>query len=279
MQEKRNTSISKLFRFFLITYIFSYSMYAFSFIFQQMDQDLFSLLFRYTGGAGPLISTLVMIFVYERNPFRKDYWRRICDVKRIPLKWYFLIILMTPVLMGSAAIIDHLMNGNSPVPQLASTFMTAPWLIIPLLVFYLMFGPIPEEVAWRGYALDRFQTKLNPLSSSLILSAFWAGWHVPLFFLEGTYQHGIGFGNYGFFLYMLAFIFQTVIMTWIFNNTNRSILSAILFHFIVNFIGEMYDLSIDGESYYLLLWAIMALAVTIKGRMWRRIQIPVIKNG
>jgi membrane protease YdiL (CAAX protease family) len=278
MKMEKNTAGSRLVRFFLITYLISYSLYGISFILQQNGYDLLSSIIRYAGGTGPLISTLIMIIIYEDGNFRKSYLKRIHDLKRIPLKWYLVILLTTPLLMGSAALVDLVINGNSPEPELASTILSAPWLFFPLIVFYLLFGPFPEEVAWRGYALDKFQTINDPLTSSLILSLFWAGWHLPLFFLKGTYQHMIGFGTQGFILYMMSFIFQTIIMTWIYNRTNGSILSAILFHFMVNFIGEMYGLSIEGESYYLLLWAIMALVVAIKGRMWNMVHIPIRKN-
>ena len=52
-------------------------------------------------------------------------------------------------------------------------------------------------------------------------------------------------------------------MTWIYNNNRRSTLSAVLFHFMVNFVGELLDLSLQGEIIYILSWWLMAVMVVI----------------
>ena len=135
MKMEKNTAGSRLVRFFLITYLISYSLYGISFILQQTGYDLLSSIIRYASGTGPLISTLIMIINYEDGNFRKSYWKRIRDLKRIPLKWYLVILLMSPLLMGSAALADLVINGNSLEPELATTISSAPWLFFPLVVF------------------------------------------------------------------------------------------------------------------------------------------------
>jgi membrane protease YdiL (CAAX protease family) len=56
----------------------------------------------------------------------------------------------------------------------------------------------------------------------------------------------------------LAFIF-----TWIYNNTNRSILAAMLFHFMVNFVGELVALSPQAEIYSIGLWTLAAIFIFV----------------
>ena len=46
-------------------------------------------------------------------------------------------------------------------------------------------GPLPEEPGWRGFALPRLQARYGPVWATLILAPLWAGWHVPLFQIEG----------------------------------------------------------------------------------------------
>src|SRR5271166_784584 len=46
-------------------------------------------------------------------------------------------------------------------------------------------GPLPEEPGWRGFALPRLQARYGPIWATLILALFWAGWHLPLFSVEG----------------------------------------------------------------------------------------------
>jgi membrane protease YdiL (CAAX protease family) len=86
----------------------------------------------------------------------------------------------------------------------------------------LFFGPVPEELGWRGCALDRLQERDSALISSLIIGGTWALWHLPLFFIAGTYQHGLGVGTPAFWLFMVTKFPDSILMTWIYNNTRRS---------------------------------------------------------
>jgi hypothetical protein len=57
------------------------------------------------------------------------------------------------------------------------------------------------------------------------------------------------------FFYLAGMIPQAVIMNWIYFHTNRSVLSAVFFHFLVNFVGEAFHISqlsksIGGAFYY-----------------------------
>lgn len=42
-------------------------------------------------------------------------------------------------------------------------------------------------------------------------------------------------------------------------------MSAILFHFMVNLIGELFGLTLRAEAIYILLWIIAAIGVTVLG--------------
>jgi len=46
-------------------------------------------------------------------------------------------------------------------------------------------GPVNEEPGWRGYALPRLQQRHGPVGATLILAPLWAGWHAPLFWMQG----------------------------------------------------------------------------------------------
>jgi membrane protease YdiL (CAAX protease family) len=91
--------------------------------------------------------------------------------------------------------------------------MHQPFGIVRFAMFTLVFGPLPEELAWRGYALDRLQMRWNALMSSLMLEGVWTVWHLPLFFIKGSYQHGLGVGTLGFWLFMMDKVPQSIIMT------------------------------------------------------------------
>ncbi|EOD00207.1 CPBP family intramembrane glutamic endopeptidase [Caldisalinibacter kiritimatiensis] len=122
--------------------------------------------------------------------------------------------------------------------------MANPIKIIPFAIFMLFFGPIVEELGWRGFALDHLEKHYNWVVSSIVLAFFWSLWHLPLFFIEGTYQYGLLQKSYFYiFSYMIGmFIPTSIIMDWLYNKNNKSILSGVLFHFSMNFYGELIDI-------------------------------------
>lgn len=56
---------------------------------------------------------------------------------------------------------------------------------------------------------------------------------------------------------------QSVLMTWIYNSPQRSTLSAVLFHFMVNLTGELFELSARAEGIVVLIWLLAAAAVIV----------------
>jgi hypothetical protein len=97
-----------------------------------------------------------------------------------------------------------------------------------------------------------------------MIGVVWSLWHVPLFFIGGTYQaEQVGLGTQRFWFFLLTIVVESVLITWIYNNTNRSTLSAILFHFVGNSFGELFALSAQAEVYNFALGILAAVAVIV----------------
>lgn len=220
---------------------------------------------HYAGGVMPAIVTLLLLYCRTGPEERRDYWQRLIDVRRIGKPWYIVILLTVPILTGIGIAFDLILGGKGLELGALSNFIHNPLLLIPFTLFILVFGPLPEEMAWRGYALDNLQEKFNALAASLILGLVWTLWHLPLFWIEGTYQHALGVGTIQFWLYLLDKIPQSIIMTWIFNHNHKSTATAVLFHFMINLIGELFNLSIRAEVIYIVSWWVSALLVVA---MW-----------
>ena len=157
-------------------------------------------------------------------------------------------MLFIPLKSGLAALIDMLLGGWGIAPEALTGFLANPLTILPTLLVWLIFGPLPEEPGWRGYALDGLQARRSAWFASLAVGLTWALWHLPLFFIEGTWQaETIGLGTQRFYLYMFSILMQSLLYTWIVNNTQRGILAAILFHFSTNAFGELFRLSPRAE--------------------------------
>jgi membrane protease YdiL (CAAX protease family) len=249
--------------FFVLVFSLSWGCWILAAILSTEGATLLTRLLHYAGGFGPTAVTIALIYFQHTPDFRRDFWRRAIEFKRISTMWYGVILLTVPILTALGAMGDVLLGGKGLQLEAAERFVEQPWMFLPFALFMLIFGPLPEELAWRGYVLDGLQVKWNALASSLILGVAWTVWHLPLFFIQGSYQHGLGLGTEQFWLYMMDKVPLSILMTWIFNNNRRSTLSAILLHFMVNLIGELFDLTLRAEVFTILLWIIVAIGVTV----------------
>ncbi|MBN1260860.1 MAG: CPBP family intramembrane metalloprotease [Anaerolineae bacterium] len=228
-----------------------------------------TLALHYAGGAMPFLVTIGFVFLTMAPASRGEFAKRIIDMRRIGWRWYLLILFLPPILTLLAGGLDALWGGDGMQPEALTRFTSAPLGILPFALFMLLFGPVPEEIAWRGYALDRLRDRFPVVAAGVLLGVIWTVWHLPLFWIEGSYQHGLGVGTGSFWLFMLDKAPQTLVMAWVYYSTQRSTLSAILLHFSVNFTGELFALTLRAETFYILLWygaAVIAIVALVRRR-------------
>lgn len=262
-QPARSQSITSPWPYFALTLGWSGLFYSLAALVSQRWPTGPAALFHALGGIGPILAAVVLLYRYGNSSERRDFWRRIVDFRRIPGRSYAVIFLLVPLATGLSALLAIALGGWGIRLEAAARFIDQPLAIIPFALFVLIFGPLPEEPGWRGYALDRLQLRRNALAASLIVGTLWALWHLPLFFVDGSYQHSLGFGTLSFWVYMLDKLPDAVLYTWIYNNTSRSTLAAILFHFMANFVGELFLLSPQANLIQFLLWSAVAVAVVL----------------
>lgn len=186
------------------------------------------------GGAGPFIAAVVLTQFRETAATRRDFWIRAFDPRRLRWPWWTAALLLHPAAVALAFAADIALGGTLPA---LDTDASSPSAVLTLLFFVFWFGPLPEELGWRGFALDRLQDRLTALQASLVLGSVWALWHVPLFFVPGTYQESLEFGSIRSCVFLLSMVPLSVLMTWVYNNTARSTLSAVLIHYSGNLCG------------------------------------------
>jgi membrane protease YdiL (CAAX protease family) len=232
-----------------------------------------SLLFL-IGGAGPLLAALALTHLREARPLQRDFWLRVVDLRRIGWVWLAAALLTHPALVALALVADLALGGAAPPPVAA---FEHPLVLLELVFFVFWFGPLPEEMGWRGFALDRLQLRMNALRSSLVLGAVWAIWHVPLFLIPGTFQNGLGFATPRFWVFLATLLPLSVLITWIYNNTRRSTLAAVLVHFSGNLAGALLEKSFRFATFELVCLAMAALAIVLvfgPERLSRQVLVP-----
>jgi membrane protease YdiL (CAAX protease family) len=217
------------------------------------------------GGIGPTAAALLLLRTRHTAEGRADYWRRVIDLQRIRPLWCAAALLL-PFAWNALGILTGVILGEGPPEfEVAARLLASPLTILPFAVFILLFGPIPEELGWRGYALDALQARFNALASSLVLGVIWVVWHWPMFFMEGSIlQTAFPIGTAVFWRgWALSVVAGTILYTWIYNHTGRSILSAILLHFSMNFANEVLRAQAAFTVYRSLWLAILAATIVL----------------
>ena len=225
------------------------------------------------GLLGPMFGGIAFSQMTGDRAARRDYWTRLVDVRRIPAHWYLVILMLTPVLMLVAAGIDLAFGGDlAAYQERFADFFATPELIPLTLAMVLLVGPLPEEFGWHGYLLDRLQVRHGAVMSGVLLGVIWGAWHLPLFFLNGTYQQEQGAFTIWFWTFMIGIIPLEVVMAWIYNCTRRSTFGIILFHFMVVVSCNFLNATPGANIVSTLLWIGVALVVTL---LWTAPRRPI----
>ena len=153
---------------------------------------------------------------------------------RVNLRWYAVAMLLIPLTQLLVAVaLGHPEALVAVSPQALLLYPAA-------YAAHFFFGPLFEESGWRGFALPRLQHCYGPLSGTLLLGLLWSAWHfflyVPVWCQSGNW--GEGLIDTGLFVVSTTSV--SFVFTWLFNNTQASLLLSILLH------G-----SVDGTATYL----------------------------
>ena len=193
------------------------------------------------GGLGVPLGGIVMSWKVAGRDGLRDLGKRIIDPKRISGWWWVAILFLYPAMKLTAGGLAWLLGEASTSFNLeeAAGLIAQPGNLLLFAAFILLLGPLPEEIGWRGYLLDRLQLRMTPLGASIVIGLLWFAWHIPLFFMPGYFERAGGAPEP--FQMSVGILLGSILYTWLYNNTGRSVLAAILFHFAGNFSGEMLD--------------------------------------
>ena len=172
--------------------------------------------------AGPALAGVIVTAGTEGWAGVGRLLRRVIQWK-VGIVWY-LVLLLGPLvvltLTASAFLgMSFLRDFLDGLPLLLAQYL-------PFVLVGVIFGPLWEEIGWRGVALPRLQRTLGPVMGTLVLGSLWAAWHLP-----GYVGGWLGsFTLSSFLALIVGGIGFSVLMTWIFNNTSGSLLIMFLLH-------------------------------------------------
>lgn len=170
---------------------------------------------------GPLVAALILSYLNHGGAGVRGLLRKGVNI-RFGKIWWAPIFLLHPLMAGAALLLA--VASGDPLPEFTALSNPA-FVAVAFVYIFFLGGPFQEEWGWRGYALERLQSRWSALASSLLLGAVWGAWHAPLFLIEGTIQSQTP--AWGFAILIVS---GSILFTWIYNNTNQSILAVMFFH-------------------------------------------------
>ena len=241
---------------FLATYLFWFAAAYLSF----RDESGSYMLLLLLGLMAPFITSLVMI-LRSRNPaLKRDFVDRLLGLRRIRPRTLPVLLLIMPIAIFAAIVISLLFGGSTSQFRLSEGFSFSIGAVPSLLL--LLLAASFEELGWRGYAFDSLLGRHSFFNASVVFSILWALWHVPLFFVNNTYQYGILHQNISYAVnFFAAIIPMGVIISWIWIKNGKSILAAALFHLIVNLSNEMFNITQETKGIETAVVAVIAVVI------------------
>ncbi len=182
---------------------------------------------NWLGSFGPTVGALVVVAIARGRVGLKELLRPILR-GRFGLGWYAFIIVGAVLVLLLGIWVHVLLGGVSVLPREA-VLGQLPLIPLYFVIVLVIGGPLGEEIGWRGYLLPHLLKGRDPLYASLLVWIIWFGWHLPLFWLPGASQEGVSIP--AFLLFIAAW---TVLFTWVYLGTSRSLLSVLLLHTSIN---------------------------------------------
>lgn len=220
--------------------------------------------FGMIGGYGPVIAAILITRITEGKLALKQLLKSLLIWK--VSYWCYAFVIFVPILiylfstaisflLGYPVKSFDLVNGISSIPI---SFLIA-----------LPFGPMGEELGWRGYLLPKMMTKYSALKSSILVGLAWGLWHLASFTFPGAALPGfMGMSLLSIGVYFCYTIAESLVFTFIYLRTKASVFIAILLHAFFNASSNIQSSFFEGitdKSHNVLIYCLTIAFTAIIG--------------
>ena len=219
--------------FFLVAFAISWACWLLLPVAVHHDSPRAFKFLKSLGIFGPSLAAIVVVAYgggmegIRRLLGRLLFWR---------VKWiWYAVALLLPAMVSLLTTGLHVLFGGAapifsipPIYQLRLTGFFGEYnawtIIVPLFLWSLVADTaLPEEVAWRGFALPRLQRSFNAWIAAVLIGVAFVLWKLPLIF------NAVGFSGKPFVVVLLGDVAFSILAAWIFNNSGGSLLLTVLF--------------------------------------------------
>ena len=252
-------STHQLLTFFLLT--FAYSWIYWILIANFAPSRISEPAYYVPSGYGPTFAALFLTGYLAGGDGLKRFLKRALNW-RVGFKWYLAALFSIALMLTFARQVYgilYLRIRLAPIRDWQQILA-----LIQVFLVGILYGPLGEEFGWRGFALPRLQRQLGALLGSLVLGVIWSAWHLPLHLIPELKP---AVGNTPLLWFFLVGAPWSIFFSWLYNNTEGSVLLAILLHASINF--SMGVLRFTSPRFYpaitIVFWAVALLVVVVFG--------------
>ena len=179
---------------------------------------------------------------------------------RVGARWYLIALLGLPI---ASVLCASVIYGVAPLNALVNNWQLLFTLILPSLLIRIVLNTI-EEIGWLGFLQARFQDQYGPWKACLLVEIPFALWHLPGLLGDTGGQLSLALIYTGVFaIFQLCGRFVNM---WLYNNTNRSVLLAGMFHATYNttintYAGEF--IPVPAEPWFFIVSGAVAIAAVL----------------
>lgn len=202
----------------------------------------------------PAVAASILSYRESGASGLKALWKRVFDFHKIKNKrWLWAAVLSTPLIHFLSYL--WLRWTGAPLPEP----IIFPIHLAPLFFVAFFIGAIFEELGWTGYVYDPLELRLGALGAGILVGVAWALWH-----FVGDLQ--VGNPASWILWHRLSTIALRIIMVWIYNNSGKSLFTAILVHAMVNVSDFLFpNFGSHYDPFSNLLFSLILVAVAILG--------------
>ena len=219
--------------FFLCAYFFTWIFWIPAIFVPETTGSVLMLI----GLIAPAVVSTIFVLVSGSDELKKDLKDKIISFYKV--KWinvFWAVVVFALIVVFS--ILLSLLFGQSLKQFSFTDDFSFTGVGIGTAFVTITLASIIEEVGWKGYCEDSIGQYMNWFWESLLFGVLWSLWHLPLIFIQGTYQAGLMVNP----LYVINFFISGIplgyIITWVYLVSDRSILACMIFHLFVNFMQE-----------------------------------------
>ena len=125
---------------------------------------------------GPLVAAPIVIGLTAGRAGLAGWWRRIATF-RAPARIYAISFFVPLAIIAASFGLTIALGADlSPLPHPGVVE-----IVVTIAAVVLIFGPMEEELSFRGYGLVELERTMSPLAASLWIGGGVMVWHLPLF--------------------------------------------------------------------------------------------------